>query len=666
VTFNANANTQPGCGIWSMSGSLTFGYNPPCSTWPLGFYGGGNGSSEPAGARIGIQTVAPPGVAITSASVSPWYIYNINNGQGWGGGSYYAGGGHGWHDSDVWESDTGFSSSYWGFQMICGWSSCSNFGGIYVNSIQLTATENQGPALTAVGSGNLWYQGSHWVWNPAGDPWSIALSGSDPSGVCQMWAVLNGAQINSPGQTPDTAVWQQCPDWTWNASVDTRDYVGSSGPLSLTLAGSNAAGVASAPSEILHVDNQPVELSLSGPTLASTTDGTQYVTAAANAGPSGVAIGCSVDGSPVQWQNGSTDQVPVAGVGDHAVSCQAHNGATGPQGQYAYSATQNWTLDIGQPTVSVIGFAKIVNALKCGTARKRVTIPARWVSVRRHHKLVKIRKPARTKSVTVQQCHPRIVWRREKVWVKVRRHGKLVSVRRTKRVRVPLLPHTIMKTKKRVAYGRGTLVSGWLGTAGGVGVGGVPVEILAAPNDGQGQFTPAATATTAANGSWTARLGAGPSRLVEAAYGGSPTLLATTSTAVQTVTPAKIRIKITPTIVPWGSKIRVTGRVLGGYVPTNSNLLRLNVGIGRIGHLEGLPQIQPDGRFVIVWKFDPGHGVLHPWFSVGTLAESAFPWAPGTSKRIVITVGEPTPPPPRRHHRAARHHRKHRKRTKRR
>ena len=84
-------------------------------------------------------------------------------------------------------------------------------------------------------------------------------------------------------------------------------------------------------------------------------------------------------------------------------------------------------------------------------------------------------------------------------------------------------------------------------------------------------------------------------------------------------------------------------------MPTSSNLLRLNVGIGRIGQLEGLPRIQPDGRFVIVWKFDPGHGVLHPWFSVGTLSESAFPYAPGTSKQIVVSSVSPSPPllPPR-------------------
>src|SRR5262249_15679742 len=153
-----------------------------------------------------------------------------------------------------------------------------------------------------------------------------------------------------------------------------------------------------------------------------------------------------------------------------------------------------------------------------------------------------------------------------------------------------------------------------------------------------GHFRHIATATTGMNGTWSAKIRPGPSRVIEAVYDGAPTLLPSTSTTIHTIVPAKIKIKISPRIVPWGSNIRGTGRVLGGYVPTNSNLLRLNVGIGTIGQLEGLPQIRPDGRFVIVWKFDPGHGVLHPWFSVGTLAESAFPYAPTTSKRIVVTL----------------------------
>jgi len=676
LTFDAYDNQAPGCGVWAMNGLTTFGYDPPCSEAPLGFYGGG-GASFPAGARIGMQTNAPPGVAIISALVDPYEIENINNNQGWGGGSYYAGGGSGWDSGAPYESDSGFSSSYWGFQMICGWSSCSNFGSIYLNSIQLTAEEDQGPSLTAVGSDNLWYQASHWIWNPPADLWSIGLSGTDPSGVCQMWATLNGVQINSPGQTPDTAVWQQCPDWTWGASVDTRNYVPGSGPLSLTLAGSNAAGVVSAPAETLEVDNDPVQLSLSGPATASTSSGTQYVTATANAGPSGVAIGCSLDGGPQRWQNGTVEQIPVAGAGDHVVSCQAHNGAIDPQDQYAYSATRTWSLDIGQPTVSAIGFARIVDALKCGRARERVTIPARWVTVRRHHKFVRVHKRAHTKMVSVERCHPRIVWQRKTVWVTVHRHGKLVAVKRTKRVRVALIPHTVTQTKKQVAYGRGTTVSGWLGTTSGVAIGGVPVEILTAPNNGQGQFTVAAVTTTAADGAWGAAIGPGPSRLVEAVYGGSAALLPATSTPVELNVPARISLSVSAHVVPWDGIVTLRGHLDGGYVPPDGVALRLLIDLpGRARPYEPLAfRTDAQGNFVIHWSWGTGSGVVtYPLAVATTATESDFPFTASRSSWIRVTFGRPTPrghhhhrqpgghkrptnPGPRKRHRA-RHHRK--------
>jgi hypothetical protein len=662
VTFDANANQPTGCEIWTMNGSTTFGYDPPCSGSPLGFEGGGSGSSEPAGARIGMQTNAPPGVAITSAFVSPYEIYDLNDNMGWGGGSYYAGGGSGWQGNDADESDSGFSSSYWGFQMVCGWSSCSDFGDIFLNSIQLIATEDQGPGLAAVGSDNLWYQASHWIWNPPGDPWSIALSGSDPSGVCQMWAVLNGIQINSPGQTPDTAVWQQCPDWTWPATVDTTDYVPTSGPLSLTLAGTNAAGVTSAPSETLDVDNQSVQLNVSGPSTASTTGGTQYVTATASAGPSGVAIGCSVDGSPDHWQNGSVEQVPVSGAGNHVVSCQAHNGAVDPQGQYAWAGTRSWSLDIGQPTVSAIGFAKIADALKCARASEEVTVPARWVSVHRHGKRLRVRKPAHTKTVSVERCHARVVWQRETVWIKERRRGKLVSVKRTKRVRVPLIPHTVVKAKARVAYGSETTVSGWLGTATGVALGGVPVQIFTAPNNGDGQFTRAVSTTTAANGAWSAQVGAGPSRLVEAAYAGTTGLLPVVSTPVELNVPARISVFASPRKLPWSWVVTLRGHLDGGYVPPDGVALRLLIELPHRSQPYGPLAFRTDaqGNFLVHWTWRTGSGVASDLFAVATTAtESDYPFAASQSQWTRVTFGLPTRPHHHRHDgRKRAHHRR--------
>ena len=240
------------------------------------------------------------------------------------------------------------------------------------------------------------------------------------------------------------------------------------------------------------------------------------------------------------------------------------------------------------------------------------------------------------------RCHPKTVLRRTVVFVPVRRHGHTIWVKRITFVRVVVPPHMVAKTSRVVAFGHATTVDGWLGTSNGTALAGQTVHVFSAPDNGGGAFTQAATVTTSATGSWQANLPPGPSRIVEALFDGSPTTESSSSAQVRLEVPAKVRIAIHPRIVPWGATIRITGQVLGGYVPADSKLLRLNVGIGRIGHIEGLPDIQPSGRCLIVWRFDRGHGVLHPWFSVGTLSEAAFPYAPGVSKRVIVTLGEAT------------------------
>jgi hypothetical protein len=649
LTLTFDDGGGPGCSAgFALGGGPLFGYSPGCLGTPLGFQGGG--SQFTGGMRIAWQSTAPSGITINDALVQLYDVVNINNNEGWGGGSYYAGRAGLWHNGDVEESDLGLRTSYWGFAMICGWAHCTNYGAIDATAITLVATENQGPGLLALGSNNLWYQGPHWVWNPSGDRWPIALFSSDPSGVCDMWAVVNGQVIQGPAAAPNTAVWQQCPDPTWStaggATVDTRDYVGGAGRLALELDGVNAAGVDSRVAETLNVDNEPVQLSVSGPSTASTTAGVQYIVATASAGPSGVAIGCSVDAGPEQWHNGSVDEVPVAGAGDHVVSCQAHNGAIDPQGQYAYSAPESWSLDIGQPTVSAIGFEKIVDPLRCGRARQRVRVPAQWVIVRRHGKAVKVRRRAHTKIVTVERCHPRVVWERKTVWVSVVRHGKRSSVKRTERVRVVLIPHTVLQTKKQVPYGDGTTVSGWLGTASGIALGSVPVQILTAPNNGQGQFSTAAWTTTRADGSWTARLSSGPSRLIEAAYGGSAGLLPVTSPPIELNVPARITLAVTPRTLPWSGTVTVRGHLDGGHVPPDGVALRLLIAVPhRSRPYEPVPfRTDGHGSFAVRWSWGTGSGVATYPFAVATTAtESDYPFAASQSRWIPVMFGLPTP-----------------------
>jgi hypothetical protein len=475
-----------------------------------------------------------------------------------------------------------------------------------------------------------------------------------------MTAAIDNQPLQGPSVAPDRNVWDQCdPDGAaqqWSFNVDTTGI--SSGVVPYALSADNAASVwAQGLSENLLVDNLPVGLSLSGPTVASTASGTQYITARATAGPSGVAIGCSVDGRATQWHNGAMDAIPMAGAGNHVISCQAHNGAVNSQGQVAYSAPETWSLNIGQPTVSAIGFTKIADALKCRRMRERVRVPARWVTVRRHHKLVKVDKRAHTKTAIVERCHPRIAWRREKVLVKVRRHGKVVTVRRTKRVRVVLTPHTVTKAKERVAYGHGATVSGWLGTANGVALGGAPVEILAAPNNGLDQFSVAAVTTTAADGGWSVKLGPGPSRLIEAIYGGTVGLLPANSTPIQLDVPARIILSVTPRKLPWRGVITLRGHLDGGYVPPDGVALRLLIKLPR-RHRPYQPvpfRTDAQGNFIIHWSWGSGSGVVRMPFAIATTAtESDYAFAAARSRWVQVTFGVPT-----RRRRQQQHHRHH-------
>lgn len=206
-----------------------------------------------------------------------------------------------------------------------------------------------------------------------------------------------------------------------------------------------------------------------------------------------------------------------------------------------------------------------------------------------------------------------------------------------------LIPHVIDKTVQRTGYGHTATVSGWLGATDGTALAGQAVQILTAPNNGSNQFTPVASATTVANGTWIATLPAGPSRLVESSYGGSSTTEPASSGDVTLLVPAKLRIKVKPTHVSWGKRIVISGSLLGGYIPANSasvsQLLRLRIGVDNVSQTSGIPDVGANGRFRTSYCFNPGHGVVRFWFSVSTLNETDYPFAPNTSRRVSVTVG---------------------------
>ena len=138
-------------------------------------------------------------------------------------------------------------------------------------------------------------------------------------------------------------------------------------------------------------------------------------------------------------------------------------------------------------------------------------------------------------------------------WAKIRRHGRLVRVKRGghfKTIKVVKLVNTAPTSRVRIAHHRWRIrhtcktphaapnaarsasrsatrsrIHGLLTTAQGIPIAGVPVQIMTAPDNRLAAFAPAAAATTGPDGSWTAILPPGPSRLIEAQYGGASTIL---------------------------------------------------------------------------------------------------------------------------------------------
>jgi hypothetical protein len=380
------------------------------------------------------------------------------------------------------------------------------------------------------------------------------------------------------------------------------------------------------------------------------------VTASASGGPSGIAaIYCSVDSGAIQTYSGATAQIPVAGIGAHQVSCYARNNAVNASGATAASPTATLNLSIRQPTASAITFARIADALRCHTATRVVKVAGRIRTVRRHGKRVHVRGPARTVRRRVRKCHARTVVRTVRVVLKrhgkpVLRNGKPVYVKR--RVRRVLLPHAVNEPMSRVRHGQPTTVSGFVGIADGTALADQAVDLYSSPDDNAPRFSAMTTVTTDASGEWTAKVPAGPSRLIEAVYPGNATTEPASSSTVKLTVPARIAVSISPHVVPWSGKIAIRGRLVGGYVPRDGVALRLRVPYPGGQSLQEPFRTNSRGEFKFLWTYGSGRGVASYRFTVATTAtESDYPWAAAISRAVRVTFGRPTPGTHRHRHR---------------
>ena len=308
-------------------------------------------------------TRAPRGIRISHASVVHPHSRNVGDAHGWAGAFF-------WHGGSV--AVTGrynkkgccarhFRSRTFGWRITCVARACRQAATLDVGGIELLATETRAPVIAPSGTTNLWFHAGQWVRGT----WPVAFTARDPSGACRIAAVLGDERLPGPSDRANTDSWQQCPDRTWKADVDTANAHGpggaSQGAMPLSMSASNAAGVRRSRTETVYVDNTQPWVKIAGHSDAPSTAGTQYLRATAGGSPSGIAgISCRVDRRRTHSYSGSSARVPVSGVGAHTIRCRSEDRAVGPAGKHGVSRVATWKLMIRRPTTITALFGRFV------------------------------------------------------------------------------------------------------------------------------------------------------------------------------------------------------------------------------------------------------------------------------------------------------------------
>lgn len=302
------------------------------------------GGVVPAGTRASWGTTAPAGFSIVAVVIPRVTAYGVNDGTGWGGGFFFGGSGKGVTPSTA-SFGTFMHSSYFGWQIVCGWKTCNtnnNPAFIAIPQVKLFVEEITGPSVIA--KAPLYYQNG-WIRGT----WPLAFTTADVSGVCNIQTRVDGQVMQGPISARNNTAWQQCGLGGMITAVNTADHP--NGAMSLALVATNAAGVSSPPARTLHADNSPVGLSIGGPGQSTWIGRGTTLTARATAGPSGVSgINCIQTGGIAHWTAGATRQVPINGTGVHTLTCNAGNNARDATGHVASSARVSRVVRIDDAT----------------------------------------------------------------------------------------------------------------------------------------------------------------------------------------------------------------------------------------------------------------------------------------------------------------------------
>lgn len=195
----------------------------------------------------------------------------------------------------------------------------------------------------------------------------------------------------------------------------------------------------------------------------------------------------------------------------------------------------------------------------------------------------------------------------------------------------------------RISYGKQAEISGKLIGEDGKGVGGATVAIIESFDAGAKKPQRTTEVRTGGDGVFTQALGKGPSRSVEAIYGGSKVLLDSQSAAAPRLNVrGKVKLKATNKRVKPGKTTIFKGRVAkgGAKIPGGGKLVEVQVRVGNKWKvLEKSQRTNGKGKFKLRYRFARFYTQRTQFqFRAVVLRDDTWPYLPAKSKRQRVTI----------------------------
>jgi hypothetical protein len=193
-----------------------------------------------------------------------------------------------------------------------------------------------------------------------------------------------------------------------------------------------------------------------------------------------------------------------------------------------------------------------------------------------------------------------------------------------------------------VPFGAPAIVSGRLTRADGAGIAGRELHVVARPSRGALATTSAASVTSGDRGGFELRLEPGPSRRITVSYPGDAGLEGASRPSLDLRVRSGISLRAAPLALKTGQVVRLSGQVStrGAPVPRRGKLVAIQ-------YLEAathrwrpvlVTRSDHDGRFRAHYRFRYVDGAASIRLRATALAEERWPYAPGSSRPLTVSV----------------------------